>query len=63
MHVATTMLNLHATGGKTAEKIADLAASRMQNLHVLATITLHTRQYFAMMLGGQIFDSKIEDAS
>ena len=42
------ILNLHATGGKTVEKIAHVAASRMQNLHALAAI----RQYFAMTLGG-----------
>jgi len=50
--VAATYVYLHATSSQTDEKIACVAASRMQNLHVLATITPQSRQYFAMTLGG-----------
>jgi len=38
-----------------AENIACQAASHMQNMHALATLTLQSRQYFAMALGEQIF--------
>jgi len=36
--------------------VACVAASRVQNLHALAAITLQSRQFFAMMLGDQLFE-------
>jgi len=50
MHVAATYFNLHATSSQAADKNVSVAASRMQNWHALATITLQSRQYFAMTL-------------
>jgi len=34
----------------------------VQNLHALATITLQSRQFFAMTLGDQLFEKKNEEA-
>jgi len=54
------MQNLHATGGKTTEKIANVAASRVQNLHALAAITLQSRKYISMTLGKQILSKEMK---
>jgi len=58
---------LHARGGhmdsicmrlaaKRQVDVACIAASRLQNLHALAAITLQSRQFFAMTLGDQLFE-------
>jgi hypothetical protein len=36
--------------------VSCIAASRVQNLHALAAITLQSRQFFAMTLGDQLFE-------
>jgi len=36
--------------------VACIAASRLQNLHVLAATTLQSRQFFAMTLGDKLFE-------
>jgi len=43
--VAAIYDNLHGTSCQTAEKIACVAASRMQNLHALAAVSQQSRQY------------------
>jgi len=52
------MFNFHATGGLTAEKIACVAVSSMQNLLALAAIKLQSCQYFSMKLGTKICESQ-----
>ena len=44
-----------------AKKIACVVASCLQNLLALAAITLLGRQYFAMMVGKQIYEFKNGD--
>jgi hypothetical protein len=39
-----------------------LAASCMKKLHALAASTVQSRQYFASLLGEQLFELKNEDA-
>jgi len=52
-HMDSICLRLAA---KRQVDVACIAASRLQNLHALAAITLQSRQFFAMTLGDQLFE-------
>jgi len=57
------IFNMPVTGRQTAEKIACVAASCMQNLHLMVAITMQSCQYFAMTLGEQKFEVKNGDTT
>jgi hypothetical protein len=54
--------NLHATGDHSGMIYVRVAASRMQNLHVLMASCMQSRQFFASRLQEQLFEFKNEDA-
>jgi len=53
---ASCMLICMRLAAKRQVDVACIAASRLQNSHALAAITLQSRQFFAMTLGDQLFE-------